>query len=411
MGLAAMALLSCTSWAGAAAESARLSDQSLYLKVQLPPSLKIASLKAGDTVEGTLASDVYSPGRQLFPAGSRVRLNVSRTERRRKPANDHWPWIVKLLTPRHENFPVFQDALVTAPAGEERSIQVSLISLSRRFETRAETDRRKKIAVDSASVNEGTTLALGDEQRKKELGPVMILEGSATTEGGSQDSEARSTTPIVGAQSAIPTGTQCRLLLLNTVSASKSRAGESVQARLLSPVVLNSQVALPAGSVFDGTVVKQTPPRMLSRAGSIYLKFHSVLLPDGSRYDISASLAGAELDRGSHTRIDAEGRIRGERPGVAWMLINGGLTAGVSKSLDDGAQLIIEAIISTATDASTAGVSRIVSTCASGVFLLTRRGRDVILPRFTEMEIVLNRPLSLEPRTTQAISQLSVASK
>jgi len=84
------------------------------------------------------------------------------------------------------------------------------------------------------------------------------------------------------------------------------------------------------------------------------------------------------------------------------MLINGGLTAGVSKEVDDGAQLLIEAIVSTATDASTAGVSRIVSTCASGIFILTRRGRDVVLPRFTEMEIVLSRPLSLGPSPTAA---------
>jgi hypothetical protein len=134
---------------------------------------------------------------------------------------------------------------------------------------------------------------------------------------------------------------------------------------------------------------------MLSRAGSIYLKFDEVILPDGSRFAISASLSSAELNRGSHSRIDAEGQIHGERPGKAWMLINGGLTAGISKEVDDATQLIIEAIVSSATDVSTAGASRVASTCVSGVFLLTRHGRDVVLPRFTEIELVLNCPLSL----------------
>jgi len=77
------------------------------------------------------------------------------------------------------------------------------------------------------------------------------------------------------------------------------------------------------------------------------------------------------------------------------MLINAGFSAGSAKVADDSIQLIIEAIVSGATDASTAGMSRIVSASASGILLVTQHGRDVVLPRFTEMEVVLNRPLSL----------------
>jgi hypothetical protein len=398
--MGALTFLSCAARGQAAADTPPPAGQSLYLKVQLPQALKVGALKPGDAVEGTLVRNVYSGERPLFPVGSHVRLTVVRMERRRRLPNDHWPWIVKVFTPRHQNFPVFQDAIVTVPSGEQRSIQVSVISTGRTFETRAKIKGQSKkdsSVSDTAPVASGTRAPDGQPQKSKE--PVMTLEGFATTEAAPAEPEAPS---AVGYQSAIPGGTQCRLLLLSTVSASKNRAGDKVQARLLDPVVLNSRVVLPAGSLFDGAVVKQTPPRMLSRAGSIYLKFNSVLLPDGSTYDISASVASLELDRRSHTRIDAEGRIMGERPGKVWMLINGGLTAGVSKEVDDGAQLLIEAIVSTATDASTAGVSRIVSTCASGIFILTRRGRDVVLPRFTEMEIVLSRPLSLGPSPTAA---------
>jgi len=77
------------------------------------------------------------------------------------------------------------------------------------------------------------------------------------------------------------------------------------------------------------------------------------------------------------------------------MAINIGVTSGIAKEADDSIQLIIEAVVSTATDASTAGVGKIVAACASGLFLLTRHGRDVVLPKFTEMNIVLDRPLFL----------------
>jgi hypothetical protein len=129
-------------------------------------------------------------------------------------------------------------------------------------------------------------------------------------------------------------------------------------------------------------------------------------LPGGNFTPIAASLAGAELDRGSHMRIDAEGQFRGERPGKAWMAINIGVTAGIAKGVDDAAQLIVEALISTATDVSTAGTARIVSSVVSGIYIVTRQGRDVVLPRFTEMNIVLDRPITV---TRNAESSASAA--
>jgi hypothetical protein len=220
----------------------------------------------------------------------------------------------------------------------------------------------------------------------------------------SPSAEVDSTTPAT-----LPAGTHCKILLLGSVSASKSNPGDVVQARLLEPVLLDSKVVLPAGTVFEGKVVKKTPPRWLSRAGSLYLTFSEVTLPEGNRIPIAASLAGAELDERSHTRMDAEGRLRGERPGKAWMAINLGMTAGIAKEVDDGLQLVIEAIVSTATDASTAGTTRIISSCVSGIYLATRHGRDVVLPRFTEMDISLDRPVSLS--TTPQVASLAAGGK
>jgi hypothetical protein len=65
--------------------------------------------------------------------------------------------------------------------------------------------------------------------------------------------------------------------------------------------------------------------------------------------------------------MGAEGRLHGDRPGFAWMLINGGVTAGIAKEVDDGTQLVMEAILSGATDASTAGTARIAGTVVSGI--------------------------------------------
>src|SRR6266849_6566100 len=369
-------------------------NSSLYVKVELDKPLKLSKLRPGDMIEAKLARDVYSSDRELFPAGSRVRLTVDHLEKRRKATDDHWPWVVKAFRPRHEQYPVFKTASI-AEADGDHAMQVSLNSISRKSEVSAQA--RKK---SGKQAGENGSVEVSNASGKPASG-MMVLEAFEV------EPESATATHNEGADLSrseiLPSGTACKILLLGNVSASKSRPDDVVEARLLEPVLLKSRVVLPAGSLFQGRVVRRTPPRWGSRAGSLYLTFTSVTLPGGNFIPIAASLAGAELDRRSHTRIDTEGQLHGERPGKAWMAINIGVSAGLSKEVDDATQLIIEALVSSATDASTAGTARIVSSCISGIYMVTRRGRDVVLPRFTEMQISLDRPLSVT-RNAEAAS-------
>jgi hypothetical protein len=201
----------------------------------------------------------------------------------------------------------------------------------------------------------------------------------------------------------VPAGTQAKVILLDTISASRSQAGDSFRARLIEPISVSSTFVLPAGSVLEGRVAKAQKPRMMSRSGSLLLSFASLGNPDGTAKRIDASVAGVTLDPRSHTRVGPEGEMQGDRPGAAWTLLNLGVTGGLAKVADDGTQLIMEAILSAATDASTAGTSRIVSACVSGVFMLTRHGHDVVLPKFTEIDIAFSRPVVLSAGAPSAV--------
>jgi len=382
----------------------------LYLKVQLDRSVKLSSLKPGDVVEGNLARDVYSADRRILPSGSHARLTVDHVERRRKAASNRWPWAVRIFAPRYEKFPFFKEAAVSTPEGTESLLRVSVISAGNRAEVHAQSSKRPKrdeekdamMSAAAADLSGRADTQSSRDRSQRSLGLIMSLEarqeGNDAAVGKGEHVNASSARAIT-----LPAGTACRVLLLNRVSASKSRAGDAVQARLLEPVVMGEDMALPVGSLFEGAVLKAKPPRWLSRAGSLSFTFSRVILPDGAWFPMSASLTGVEINRGSHTRIDAEGRLQGDRPGFAWMLINGGVTAGLAKETDDGTQLLIEAILSSATDASTAGTARIAGTVVSGIFMLTRHGRDVILPDFTDMNITLTRPLTLSLQATSSL--------
>ena len=379
----------------------------LYVKIQLADHIKLSKLRPGDVVEGTLARDVYSADHELFPAGRRVRLTVDHLERRRRARNDHWPWVINVFTPRHQNYPAFKNATVAQPQGES-TFQVSLISVSQKREVHAQAKKNKS---GRPSPDEHGTVEVSKSNLKQPVVPVMVLEAFGL-ETSTPESEADpvKASPDASSLAALPTGTQCKILLLGDVSASKSKPGDVVQARMLEPVLLNSRVALPAGTLIEGKIVKSTPPRWGSRAGSLSLAFTSMTLPGGNLIPITASLAGAELDQGSHTKIDAEGRLHGEHPGKAWMAVNIGTSIGLAKVSDDTIQVIVEAIVSTATDVSTAGSGRIAAAAVSGVFMVTRHGRDVMIPRFTEMDISLDRPLSVNQISQQPDSQPEASS-
>lgn len=358
-------------------------DKPLYVKLKPVQKLKMSALKPGNTVRGNLLQDVYSSDREILAAGSPIRLTVDKMQRRRRIPNDHWPWVIKFFTPRHELYPVFRSATGTLPTGAEIPLQVSLLSIRPETEIRPHDSK-------ASTANAGVVTPEGKSNVARRW-HREVVEPTITLQAGTVDLE-HAALAAPQTEATLPAGTQAQIILLDDVSSSKSRVGDTVQARLVEPVWLDNKIVLPEGTLFGARIIRRVPPRMLSRAGALQLEFTTLTEPGGVANAISASVAGVREEPRSHIKIDPEGRIRGDRPGKAWMLANIGTTAGIAKEVDDGTQLILEAILSSATDASTAGTARIVATCASGIFMLTRHGRDVVLPKFSQLTIALDRP-------------------
>ena len=345
-------------------------DHPKLLYVHLDHQPGFSKLMAGGTLGGELARSVYFGERELFPAGSRIGLVVDRMERRKKERlPDDRPFVIRAFSRKQESFPIFRSGSIVLPGGAEVPIQASFLKLTRRFEIRASVNGKAKA---------------GSRKDRNDARPVMIL---------ALDPAGVASSPLATAPNpaALAAGTRVRLILMQSLSASRNHRGDGFQARLAEPVRLGSGAVLPEGSLFEGLVTSRIPPRRLGRPGSLHLGFTKVTLPGGVEASIAGSLASVEADKGSHLKIDPEGGVHGGGPGVARLLLETGVTAGIAKITDDSAQLLLELLISGATDASTAGAARIVAAAASGLFLLTRHGRDAILPRYTEMEVILSR--------------------
>ncbi len=358
-----------------------------FVQARFAGATKLSHLKPGDTLQGKVLHNVYFGTRLAIPQGSGISMAVSRLERRRRKPFAVVPWPVQYFLPKYTKYPAFDFADVVLPGGAQMRLRVVSVSSVKHVHATLEAKR---------SLKSGETTAENKAKpakRPKTQSPTYEVVVDQNPGLMPQPAQLRGAAPRIQTASA---GTQAELALVGSLSASKSRTGEPFKALLIEPLRLPSNVTLPEGTVFEGYVAKRTPARRLSRSGSLYLTIDHVMLPAGTSLPIAASVAGVGVDQGSQLHVGSEGGLKGGSPGKKRLLVELGVGYGLSKVADDTYQLIVEAFISTATDASTAGTARLIGLGFTGVYWLTRRGRDVSLPPYTILKVRFDRTPTLE---------------
>jgi hypothetical protein len=118
-------------------------------------------------------------------------------------------------------------------------------------------------------------------------------------------------------------GATIRVRLMDRISSSETEKGEPFRGQVVSDVLQNGQVLIPAGSSIEGRVSAVSSGH-LGGHGSFRLRPEAVILPDGSRFQLHAETTGAP---GSRARIGSEGTInpgsRAKRDGVEYGAVVG----------------------------------------------------------------------------------------
>lgn len=172
--------------------------------------------------------------------------------------------------------------------------------------------------------------------------------------------------PLRGKVVVAPAGSRFDATITTTISSGINRVGDIVNATVSSPLVVGSDVVIPAGSAIIGQVTNAVPARRF-RAGSgglIEIRFTAIQTPDGQRYPLSASVdtntfklqaetGGSRLAKGAGKAVigagvgaalgTAIGAIAGGMPGRgAWSgAAIGGGTGALAALASKGAELII----------------------------------------------------------------------
>ncbi len=178
---------------------------------------------------------------------------------------------------------------------------------------------------------------------------------------------------------ALPAGTAFKVKLENTLSTFSSKEGDPFSGRVTQDVVLDGKTVIPVGATVQGRVTKVNEPRRIAGKPTIGIFPETVVLPNGERYMLNATMVDTSLRNG--TDVNTEGQFKGDGidgkdlteigMGTGGGMLVGGLAGGGKGLLIGG---------------------------AVGATLPSRTGWEetsAVLPSGTELMMELSRPLTM----------------
>jgi hypothetical protein len=122
-------------------------------------------------------------------------------------------------------------------------------------------------------------------------------------------------------------GSSVHARLLTGLSSATTKNGEQIDAVLSQPLFDGNRLLLPQGSRLRGSAVQVRPARRFNHNGQLRMVFREVVLPDGIERQVEASLEGVQSGKGQDVKLDSEGGAQANSPKTRY------LTTGVSVGL------------------------------------------------------------------------------
>ncbi len=215
----------------------------------------------------------------------------------------------------------------------------------------------------------------------------------------------------VGAEPASDTTIHARLA--NDVSSATADRGTPIEAVITQPVFnADHQLLLPANSRIFGEVTHARSAGKLHHNGELRVVFERIATPEGKMQSMHGSLEGVEVDRAASMKLDSEGGAHatdGKSRYVSTGLAVVVAAAAVHPESDNGASdgladpatrtaaggsgfKLIGAVVSLASHSKVFSSTLGIYGAATSVYShFLSRGKDVVLPKDTPIEITFGR--------------------
>jgi hypothetical protein len=200
----------------------------------------------------------------------------------------------------------------------------------------------------------------------------------------------------------VPAGTKVLLELRSAVDTKSAKPGDGVYLSSTFPVVVGNRVMIPNGVYVQGMVDRVQRGGLRAKA-QLDMHFTSIIFPNGSVVEIPGVVDSVPGSRDQKVVNGGEGTI--EQNGDKGR--NAGKAAEIALPTGAGVGTIGGAASGHPIEGGLAGLAAGAATV--GIVSLFTRNADLFIPRGTQVEMVLQRPLLLEDANLAGVSDPGTA--
>jgi type IV secretion system protein VirB10 len=183
----------------------------------------------------------------------------------------------------------------------------------------------------------------------------------------------------------IPKGAHLLLKMDNSISTKTAQEGDYVYLRTESPIVADGHIIVPNGSYVQGIVSQTKQSGRVKGRAKLSIKLETLTLPAGTTYRIAPRLASVESEETGQKVDSLENEIKqGGTKGkdAETVAITAGSGAAIGGLADRGWK--------------GAGIGAGVGSGVGLARVLLSRGKEVELRRGSTLDVVFDRPVTLE---------------
>jgi type IV secretion system protein VirB10 len=196
----------------------------------------------------------------------------------------------------------------------------------------------------------------------------------------------------------VPAGTKVLLSLKSGVNTKTAKPGDGVYLVSTFPVIVGSHVLVPPGVYVQGVVDEVVRPGRVKGRAKLLMHFTTMVFPNGQVVTIPGVVDNLPGSSGPAVK-NSEGTI--EQPG------NKGRDLGnVAKGAGIGAEGGVIGGAAAGHPLAGVGYGGLAGAAAGTIYTLFTRGDDVSIPEGTSVEMVMQRPLTLEAAQLEGINDV-----
>ncbi len=192
----------------------------------------------------------------------------------------------------------------------------------------------------------------------------------------------------------LPQGTKILLALTSAVNTKTAKPGDGVYLISTFPVTGDNRVLIPVGVRVQGTLDQVVRPGRVKGSAQVAMHFTTVIFPNGTIVNVPGHVDSLPGSPGQRVK-DGEGTIeQSSGKGVDMGTILKGASAGAGVGGIGGA--------AAGNVGAGVGYGALAGAIAGGIYTLFQRGADVDIPQGTLVEMVLQRPLTLQEENVKS---------